>query len=247
METYRSGLEELPPFAGGDNAGFCMNQIKVHAMNVAAHLGSPRSVSRAEPPRGSSLCPSHTACPAVRLVSLCTRSPADAHGHRPGGVPHAHGLCLHSPDFKDGLAVLHSQGQTLSSLARYFVFPQSADRVVPTLASSCKETQRPQRGAPWCLLGGVAFLLGATAAVLGTPPSGKDPKPGDSQSGLPSRGHAETQLPGLSRGFFKRPLGMITHSHQQTGEVAALLQMAEVCVPTTRGSCKPGALSPLVR
>lgn len=190
METYRSGLEELPPFAGGDNAGFCMNQIKVHAMNVAAHLGSPRSVSRAEPPRGSSLCPSHTACPAVRLVSLCTRSPADAHGHRPGGVPHAHGLCLHSPDFKDGLAVLHSQGQTLSSLARYFVFPQSADRVVPTLASSCKETQPPSSPArsPLVPLGRRGLSPGSHSSCARHPPLREGPEAWGQPVGTPLQG-----------------------------------------------------------
>lgn len=75
-------------------------------------------------------------------------------------------LRLHSPDLSDGPAVLHSQGETLPSFARDFVFPQSAEGMVHMSASGCRGLSHPHPQHPRVPRGrNGLFHLGPTMAI----------------------------------------------------------------------------------
>ena len=67
--------------------------------------------------------------------------PASTSVHGAGRIQTPTCIRLYSPNFKDGFAVLHSQSETLSSFAGYFVFSQSAERVMHTSAPAVRELQ----------------------------------------------------------------------------------------------------------
>lgn len=76
--------------------------------------------------------PRESSCASPRLAQQpcwCIRNKTSRCSRTDQAVLRTHPCsCLYSPNFQDGFAVLHSQGETLSSLAGYLVFPQSAER-----------------------------------------------------------------------------------------------------------------------
>lgn len=144
--------------------------------------------------------------------------------------------------------MLHSLGETLSSLARYFVFPQSAERVVPMSASGCEGTQPPSNPAQgpsgaswevwpfswdpqqWCS----ALPLREGPEAWRT--ASRDPTLGDVQ---------KLSNPSFPRGSFN-DLWSITHSHQQTGEVQLCCRWPRCVFPPAHVSTQRMAPSSLV-
>lgn len=147
---------------------------------------------------------------------------------------------LYSPDLHDGPAVLHSQGETLPSFARDFVFPQSAEGVVHTSASGSRGLSHPHPQHPLVPRGRNGLSPGTHDGCSLGSRSGWDLKSEGRQSGFLSRRWSQQSLQERRALAFPGVLsvtsGAALISISSLGSFLLPLQRVKVCVPITRAA-----------